>query len=153
MIDISKLKLNLSSIDLSGEYLISKEIMNNDLIKEIKKIDASGYITDTYHIYLEVNGIMVLPDSRTLEDVEYNFSFIIDENRDEIEDFLKNYENYLDLESILWENIVLEVPIRVVKDESEKINLSGDGWELTDHKVKNDDRMAPLKELLKEGKE
>ena len=152
VIDISKLKLNQNSIDLSGDYKINEELLKNSEIRQIKKVNVSGYITDEYHIYLDVEGIMVLSDSRTLEDIDYKFSFIYDENRGEIEEFLKNYENSLDLESILWENIVLEVPIRVVKDENEDIKLSGDGWELTDHKVKNDDRMAPLKELLK-GKE
>ncbi len=152
-IDISKLKLNKKRIDINGTYDIDLSLYNETEIKKINNLEVNGYITDEYNIYLEVQGEMILPDSRTLENISYNFSFEIDENKNEITQFLKNYENILDLQSLLWENIVLEIPIRIVKDENEKIELSGDGWELTDHKRKNDDRMAPLKELFKDGKE
>ena len=152
-IDISKLKLNQTRIDLSGNYELDKDLFKETEIKEINDLKVDGYITDEYHIYLEVKGIMVLPDSRTLENVEHKFSFIVDENQDEIQEFLKNYENSLDLQALLWENIILEIPIRIVKNDNEDFKLSGDGWELTDHKKKDDDRMAPLKELLQKGKE
>ena len=45
----------------------------------------------------------------------------------------------------MWENIVLEVPLRIVKEEKETI-LEGDGWSL--NKVENDSPLSDLKELL-----
>ena len=56
---------------------------------------------------------------------------------------------------ILWQNIVLEVPISFRKDPNQKISMSGEGWELVDEEKKVvDPRLAPLLGLLdKEGKE
>ena len=56
---------------------------------------------------------------------------------------------------VLWQNIVLEVPISIKKDPDKKYDLHGDGWELVDEESKKvDPRLAPLLELLeKEGKE
>ena len=42
----------------------------------------------------------------------------------------KKNKNSLDILPILWENIVLEIPIRVVAESVKPSNTSGDGWEL-----------------------
>ena len=62
-------------------------------------------------------------------------------------------QNSLDLEEVLWQNIVLEVPIRVTK--TDKTNKTkGDGWELYDEFSKKDDpRLECFRTLLDEGKE
>ena len=74
------------------------------------------------------------------------------ENDDEKD---QNELKTLDIMDILWQNIVLEVPISVRKDPDKKYEMSGEGWELIDEERKKlDPRLAPLLELLeKEGKE
>ena len=62
---------------------------------------------------------------------------------------MKNSKNILDIIPILWENIVLEVPIRLTT--SDNVKLSGDGWSLNADDNDFDDidpRLAKLKEVL-----
>ena len=80
------------------------------------------------NLYAEVNvlGTMIILDDVSLDEVEYPFSLQYD---DYIEENLINDENRLDLFEFLWENIVLEVPLKFTK----VTNLSefhGDGWKL-----------------------
>ena len=50
---------------------------------------------------------------------------------------------------IVWQNIVLEVPISYSTKSLDEVNKSGDGWELVDENEKKmDPRLAPLLELL-----
>ena len=97
-----------------------------------------------------------LLDSMDLEEIDYPFNFeiseVLSENDDEKD---KNELKTLDIMDILWQNIVLEVPISVRKNPDKKYNLEGEGWELVDEESKKlDPRLAPLLELLeKEGKE
>ena len=91
-----------------------------------------------------------------LEEVNYpinlEISEILSENDDEKD---QNQIKTLDIMDILWQNIVLEVPISVRKNPEKKYNLEGEGWELVNEERKKlDPRLAPLLELLeKEGKE
>ena len=66
---------------------------------------------------------MKICDSISLEEIFYPFDFIID---DEITDFIQNDQNNLDIMEFLWQNIVLEVPIRYTLCDAEK--LKGDNW-------------------------
>ena len=45
---------------------------------------------------------------------------------DEITDFIEKNQNALDINEFLWQNIVLEVPIRYTLCDAEK--LKGDNW-------------------------
>lgn len=51
-----------------------------------------------------------------------------------MKNILKKSQNMLDIIEFLWENIVLEVPIRVTG--SAGVNMKGNGWELNS---KNED--------------
>ena len=92
---------------------------------------------------------MILKDSYTLELVDYPFNIDIEENIK----ISKNNKNILDITEVLWQNIVLEVPISFSKNK--KLEKSkGNGWELKDKNTKKiDSRLAKLTELLEEGKE
>ena len=46
------------------------------------------------------------------------------------EDFYNKNKNTLDILPFIWENIVSEVPIRVVKEEHKDVQLKGEGWEV-----------------------
>ena len=76
---------------------------------------------------------MILPCSISLEEVEYPFEIEIEENLGNFDEILKKNKNSLELLPILCENIVLEIPMKVVKKGIDIKNISGDGWELSDN--------------------
>ena len=117
-------------VDIPKTYFGSTDILN---LKDVHVIGKVFYnLNDDVEINLKCNGIMVLADSNTLENVDYKFSFEIDDVLqnlgEEINENVKNNKNILDINELLWENIVLEVPISY--SNSEEIHLKGNGWEL-----------------------
>ena len=153
-------KLNISDI-LFDEYLtIDSELYKNSAIKNLKPVKISGKIfyniSDEIELDLDVDGVMVLEDSITLDPIDYPYSFHINEiitsENEEIKDYYQNSKNTLDIMPILWQNIVLEVPISITKEKD--AHLSGEGWELNNEEEdKIDPRLAELSKLLDEGKE
>lgn len=89
-------------------------------------------------VHLEITGVMIITDSVTNDFVDYPFVSKIDEEYDlNDENFLETYQksqNILDIMKILWENIVLEVPMRFTLTED--AHLSGEGWSLGENKMK-----------------
>ena len=84
-----------------------------------------------------------IADDISLEEVLYPFSI---EYNDILDENLKNNQNTLDLFEFLWENIVLEVPLKFTK----VTNLSefhGDGWKLVSEE-ENSHEHNPFSELL-----
>ena len=77
---------------------------------------------------------MVLPCSVTLNPVNYEFQTNIEGNLKEIyEEIGKKYENNqktIDILPIIWENILMEIPIKVVNSDASGIKTKGEGWEL-----------------------
>lgn len=142
------------TISFGEEYIKNTPIKKLDNVKVLGKAYYS--ITNEIVFDCQVDGTMVLLDAMDLSEVEYPFHFeiseVLSENNDEMD---QNQLKTLDIIDILWQNIVLEVPIRVRKDPNKRYNLEGDGWELVDEERKKlDPRLAPLLELLeKEGKE
>ena len=141
-------------VSFGEEYIKDTQIVRcNDI-----KVKGRAYYSVTNEIVFDckVEGSLVLLDSMDLEEVNYPFNFeiseILSENDDEKD---KNEIKTLDIMDILWQNIVLEVPISFRKDPEKKYEMSGEGWELIDEESKKlDPRLAPLLELLeKEGKE
>ena len=85
---------------------------------------------------------MKIEDSISLEIISYPFSFEIEENLEEKE--LK-YEKTLDIINVLWQNIVLEVPLKQTK-VTDFSDYQGDGWKLvTEEERKNTNN--PFSEL------
>ena len=137
IIDITGLKSN-PYIEVNNDITIDKEEFNNTDIIELKKANIRGTITkygeDDYELDLLLSGTMVLPCSITLQPVDYDFNAeiqgIYTEMMQEIENFSKKIENSLDIFPIIWENILMEIPIKVTCPEATDLKLSGDGWKL-----------------------
>ena len=157
-IDLAKVDENGIVIDdtvsFGEEYIKNTPIVRCDDIK----VKGKAYYSVTNEIVFDckVSGDLVLQDAMDLEEVNYpinlEISEILSENDDEKD---QNQLKTLDIMDILWQNIVLEVPISFRKDPEKKYEMSGEGWELVDEESKKlDPRLAPLLELLeKEGKE
>lgn len=143
-IDITRLVSGVDkNIQLDIKYSFSKEeLLGTDLI-ELNDVSIKGEITKNNRnellINCEVNGVMVLPCSITLEPVNYPFSVIIDGNLEEmLEEINENsqkIENSIDIFPIIWENVLMEIPMKVVSEKAKNLKLEGDGWKLiTDEK-------------------
>ena len=157
--------IDLAKVDEKGVVINDNIEFNDDYIKNtpIQKaenihVEGRAYYSVTNEIVFDckVNGSIVLLDALTLEPCDYpidiEISEVLSENASEIN---SNELKKLDIMDILWQNIVLEVPISFRKDPNQKISMSGEGWELVDEEKKVvDPRLAPLLGLVdKEGKE
>lgn len=157
-IDITKLRSGIENcITINETYSFSKEELENSGILELNDIKINGEITknslDDYNINIIVEGIMVLPCSVTLKPVNYDFNINIDGNLTEmLSEFNENYENNqktIDIFPIIWENILMEIPIRIVSDDISDVKTQGEGWELiTEDKNPVNPNLAKLKDLL-----
>ena len=132
-IDLNYLN-RFSKIDIDEDIVFNEDDYKNTDIRNLSGVHVDGTVTVDFedNIYLELNlkGKMILPCAVSLEDVEYEFDTLIEENIGNFEEIYKNNKNSLDILPILWENIVLEIPIRVVAESVKPSNTSGDGWEL-----------------------
>lgn len=129
-IDLRKLyALNKLSID--EEVVIPEEYYKNAGVRSLSKVKVNGYVTVNYEenieLHLNVSGEFIIPCAITLDDVIVPFNTFIEE---EIDQNKLNDEFFLDLLDVLWENIVLEIPVRVVKEGVKSEDLHGEGWEL-----------------------
>lgn len=124
-------------IEVNQEYEINEEQLKSTDIKKISKIKIKGNINklddSLFDVNINVSGTMTLLCALSLEEVEYPLDIKI---RETIEN-LNNLTNTLDIFPIVWENIVLEIPSRVIKENC-KVKTSGDGWNLmTEDEIKN----------------
>ena len=132
-IDLNKLNA-YNVVNLDEDIIMGESLYTNTEVRDIKDLhikgDISINISDEVVVDLEVSGIFILPCAITLGDVEYQFTTRIEEICGKFNDFYDKCKNNLDICPIIWENIVSEVPMRVVKEGVNTQNLNGDGWEL-----------------------
>ena len=151
------MNINLSELSYKDKIEINEiisyplEYLENSPIKKLENVIVNGYFyqndLDEYICKLSVEGNMTLLDSVTLDEVLFPFSFEIDEN---IEQVMEINHNLLDLMEFLWQNIILEVPIRYTKSDAD--NLSGDNWQVINgDEEKIDPRMQKLYDYYKGG--
>ena len=157
-IDLSKLiNGNIYRIPIDGEVIVPEEYLKNTDIRKITPVKVEGYVMDNeeeYSLDINISGIMTLGCARTLKDVEYPFNInineIIDENSD---NSLEIIQNSLDIFPIIWQNILADVPLRVLSEGAKDEKLEGDGWRLItedDNETKIDPRLKGLDKFMKE---
>ena len=136
-IDITKLRSNFEKvINIDEEVNNITEGLEGTDIKKIKNLVITGYIDrdviDEYHIYLKIEGTLILECAITLKEIEYPISIEIDDNYEdlmaEIGENVKNITNTLDIWPIIWHNVLLVVPMRVVSPGAEVEITKGEGW-------------------------
>ena len=158
-IDLSLLHIDTEKeIDITNTYSIPKEYFKNSDVLEINNIKVEGKVyqgvaeeeIDSFEDYIKckIKGTIIIEDSISLEPIEYPIYIEYD---DILEKNCKKNENTLDIFRFLWENIVLEIPLKFtkVKDLSK---FHGDGWKLISEEelVKENN---PFSDLLKDFKE
>ena len=153
--DLVRLNNNIDKSVLIDEVysFTQDELVGTDLLKlDDVRIEGELFKNSLGNIELnvDVEGIMVLPCAITLKPVDYPFAIEISGELDELlENSLennKNFKNTIDILPIIWENILMEIPIRVVSEEAKEsnLNMSGDGWKF----VTEEETRSPLSELM-----
>ena len=146
--DIRRLNSNIdSSVNVDINYSFNKEeLKKTDLLKCDVTVKGEIFksISDDLALNLIVDGVMIIPCAVTLKPVEYPFNIEINGEIDEIiENFDKNYGNTIDIFPIIWENILMEIPMRVVSEDAKDFKIEGDGWKL----VTEEEHSSPFDEL------
>ena len=154
--DLIRLNNNIDKfIEVNETYSFTQdEIKGTDLLK-LDEVKIEGEITKNslgnIELNLDVEGVMVLACAITLKPVNYPFSVQISgeleelmENFDENE---RNFQNSIDILPIIWENILMEIPMRVVSEEAENSNITkeGEGWKFV---TEEEEKISPLSELM-----
>ena len=104
----------------------TEEIKNISDILGISEIKVKGKLTvfefDTFSFDLIIQGVMILEDARTLDPLDYEIdlevveTYSVEDNGDY--DIRLIEANTVDLRPAIWDNVLLEKPIRIVKEES-----------------------------------
>ena len=153
--DIIRLNNNIDKfVSIDETYTFTQdELMGTDLLKlEDVKITGELFKNSLGNIELnvDVEGVMVLPCAITLKPVDYPFlitiSGEIEELMENMEENERNFQNTIDILPIIWENILMEIPMRVVSEdvEDKDLKLSGDGWKF----ITEEEKTSPLSELM-----
>jgi len=152
IICLERLNSNMEKeIKIDEAVLFDEQYIADSSINSLTDVRFVGKIsrdtTEQLVLCGSLSGEMHIDDSISLEDVTYRFSIEIDEI---LEENSQNDKNTIDIIDILWQNIVLEVPLRytVVDDIS---SYSGDGWKLvSEEEAKNNNPFLELREKYKE---
>ena len=147
-IDLNELNIK-PEIDIDTKVKFEEENIKKAGILNMDEVNIKGKITenlDEYLLKLNINGKMILPCNLTLEPVDYLFNIEIEENLNEI---ATNSKKTIDILPIIWENILMEIPMKIVSPKAKNMKTKGDGWELiTDSKQTGVNSLAKLKDLL-----
>ena len=146
-IDLFNLVVNNKTINIDSDIIVPNDYLEKSGIRRLNNIHFKGSIKklvdDTYSLEGVLTGTIILADDITLEDYEYNFTSEIEEN---IEETSINLQKTLDITDILWQNILIEVPSKVVSDKNKNLKLEGNGWRLISEDDLNNSN-NPLSEL------
>ena len=149
------MEFDLNSLNTKPKIIIDtkvtfpKEDLEKAGILDMDEVSVKGEITSNREeniLNLTIKGKMILPCNLTLEPVDYPFTLEIEENLNEI---IENSQKTIDILPIIWENILMEIPMRVISPNAKNMKTKGNGWELiTDSESKGNNSLAKLKDLL-----
>lgn len=158
IVDITRLRSGIDNIvTFDFTYQFNEEELKKFDIKELNDLHVTGSVTldalKEVYLNIDVTGTMIIPCAITLKPVNYPFSVTIYGNLEELEnefgENIKKNQNTLDIFPIIWENILMEVPMRVVSEEAKNYEVSGDGWSFTTKSCeKENSELSKLKDLL-----
>lgn len=158
------LKQKDGEFDFEESLTFPKEMFYNlSRINGLKDVVASGHgkydlKKDRLYVDLNIKGTMIVPCAISLEDVDYPFEIHQPEifafyKPDDDEDVVEARKDVADMTSLIWTEIMMEVPMRVVKPGA-KMKRSGEGWQVIDESELETDeidpRLAKLKDYFKD---
>ena len=157
-IDITRLRSGIvSNIEVNKTHKFSEEELKTLEISALDDLKITGTISldamDEVYLDLDLVGTMIIPCALTLKPVEYpfniNISGTIEEIAVDLEKNCQKSQNILDIFPIIWENVLMEVPMRVVAEDAKDYKASGDGWNFNnDDSDEGNSELSKLKDLL-----
>ena len=144
-------KVYTSDLTINETIAYEKDFYSKSSIQDLEPVKVSGKVSinslDELNICLNIEGNMYLSDAVTLELVKYPFNIEIEEAIDNNDEYFCIENNKMDLMEFVWKNIVLEIPIRVVKDASVEQTMEGNGWSLN-KETEEENAFSKLNELF-----
>lgn len=138
---------------------------NLSQINGLKDIHVEGegrLDTRNHQLYVDfqIHGLMILPCAISLEDVDYPFeiessAIFAFYKPQEDEEVIEVKRNTVDLTPVVFQEIMMEVPMRVVK-EGASLKTEGNGWKVLSEEDEREDedyidpRLAKLKDYFKD---
>ncbi len=131
--------MNLSLIPLytKGRLDFEEDVdidLKDERILSIDKVHIAGTIIDNgsenYELKMTITGQLTLKSSINGSPVAFPLSIEYDEFIENLVEKYKNSANTLDILPIIWENILLEIPIRATNESDTYEVKSGNGWEV-----------------------
>lgn len=132
------MKIDLIKLNTKGrvdfDEIVDFEDLKEDSIKALENVRCRGFIldngTEDYEVNLNITGKMILKSAINSSDVPYELDIKFDDFVTNLVENYKNSSNSLDILPIIWENILLEIPIRAVNETDEFQSTEGEGWEI-----------------------
>ena len=112
----TKTPLEFSGVTRYDEYALTSDIIRID---EVKYHGTCLALSDDYFRFdIHIETVLYLEDARTLEDVAYPINLDVTEYfgkdpDDEESRFVE--KNTVDLYDVIWENILIEKPMYIIK--------------------------------------
>ena len=156
--DLTRLRNGIDkNVVIDDYYSFTEDELKGTDLSKLENVHIEGEISlnaiDEIYLSLQVTGNMVIPCAITLKPVDVPFDIIIEGDLSEIHpESQENAEkcvNSLDILPIIWENILMEIPMRVVSPDADITKLKGDGWRvITDEEDSVNSELSKLKDLL-----
>ena len=154
--DLIRLNNNIDKfIEVNETYTFNKEELSGTDLLKLDNVKINGEIfknsLGNIELSLDVEGVMVMPCAITLKPVNYPFNIEIsgeiEELMENFEENERNFQNSIDILPIIWENILMEIPMRVVSEEAENSNMTmeGEGWKFV---TEEEEKVSPLSGLM-----
>lgn len=123
------MKINISKLNELEKISVNELIDYEDLgTTNIKKASDILFVGLLYYDYLDniilegnIKGTLILEDAIDLSDYHYEINIEIEE-----EVVVKDY--LINIKEIVWENIVLELPMKVTNNKLKE--QKGENWEI-----------------------
>ncbi|WP_305209303.1 YceD family protein [Dubosiella newyorkensis] len=141
------------------------DLLHHTQVKSIPKVHVTGDLqydgSTLVYSNLELEGVMIVPDSITLEDLEvefdtesheiYSFSPIKEEENEE--DIIVVKKDTIDINPEVFQAVIYEAPMSITRLPREQYP-KGNGWQVISDqdKVEKEDKIDPRWEKLSELK-
>lgn len=134
------MNINLIPLNTKGRVDFNSKVEFDKIdipsLKALNDVFCEGYINDNgteeYEIYLHITGEAILESAINGSDVKTDIDIKYEDFIPNLVEKYKNSANSLDILPIIWENILLEIPIRATNENDEFASVSGKGWEVLD---------------------
>lgn len=168
-------KYQRSGLQLDETVRLDEVKERNSDIRSISPVHVTGHCTVSSKkmtCQLRLEGVMILPCARTWEDVEFPFDIKSDEiftwaeyAEDSEDDNVHTVEgDVVDLQPVLEELVLLEVPLQVFREGADEVVIEGgDDWsyqtddqlreETENAQPKTDPRLADLAKFFDQNEE